>query len=134
MDPSLPVTPFMSEASFYEASADFERRFTGFGRFVLAGQAFRLLRRVDPQGVHAELEVDLLDPQFLAPSDGSEPFVDGCPLRISPENTVSWTMRGRRERPGREASFSFEGPRSWGGTFPWVCEFTIIYGGIMLGT
>ncbi|CAK9012323.1 Chloride channel protein 1 (ClC-1) (Chloride channel protein [Durusdinium trenchii] len=55
---------------------------------ITEGQAFRLLRRVDPQGVHAELEVDLLDPQFLAPSDGSEPFVDGCPLRISPENTV----------------------------------------------
>lgn len=52
-------------------------------------QALRLLKALDPHGETPRREIDLMNPEFQAPSDGAvAPFVDGNPLRISPEHTV----------------------------------------------
>ncbi|CAE7753446.1 PSL4 [Symbiodinium sp. CCMP2592] len=48
----------------------------------------RLLRMADPTGDLPDKEVDLLDPRFQAPPDGSEPLVEGSPVRVSPDCTV----------------------------------------------
>ncbi|CAE7243439.1 PSL4, partial [Symbiodinium pilosum] len=48
----------------------------------------RLLRVADPSGGMPDKEVDLLDPHFQAPPDGSEPLVEGSPVRVSPDCTV----------------------------------------------
>eukprot|EP00434_Breviolum_minutum_P039444 symbB.v1.2.035030.t1/scaffold4634.1/size37086/2 len=52
------------------------------------GQAVQLLTTLDPYGTTPRREVDLMSSEFQAPRDGSEPLVDGNPLRISSEHTV----------------------------------------------
>ncbi|CAJ1454519.1 unnamed protein product [Effrenium voratum] len=50
--------------------------------------AQRLLKMLDPRGQTPDREIDLMDPQFQAPPDGSEPMVEGSPVRVSPDCTV----------------------------------------------
>ncbi|CAE8666954.1 unnamed protein product [Polarella glacialis] len=48
----------------------------------------QLLRSKDPMGEKPDMKIDLLDPEFQAPPDGSEALVNGCPFRCGPETTI----------------------------------------------
>eukprot|EP00439_Symbiodinium_sp_Y106_P027395 s2514_g3.t1 len=48
----------------------------------------RLVTMLDPRGETPDREIDLMDPQFQAPPDGSEALVEGSPVRVSPDCTV----------------------------------------------
>jgi len=48
----------------------------------------RLLQLEDPNAETPEREIDLMDPQYQAPPDGSLPLVEGSPVRVSPDCTV----------------------------------------------
>lgn len=50
--------------------------------------AQKLLKQLDPQGETPDLEIDLMDPKFQVPPDGSEPLVEGNPVRVAPDCTV----------------------------------------------
>lgn len=47
-----------------------------------------LLKKLDPSGSNPDLKVDLLDYKWQNPPDGSDPFVDGLPNKVTPTMTM----------------------------------------------
>ena len=46
------------------------------------------MEALDPEGSEPDREIDLMGPQFQAPPDGSEAYVEGNPVRVAPDCTV----------------------------------------------
>eukprot|EP00435_Cladocopium_sp_Y103_P020901 s2412_g5.t1 len=55
---------------------------------ITRSNAQKLLKQLDPEGKTPDLEIDLMDPKFQVPPDGSEPLVEGNPVRVAPDCTV----------------------------------------------